>query len=108
MATPAPRAKASNARPTAATTAPSAPNLGVGGGAMTAPVLEQQEVVGAPRVSGPAHLRVGIGSKVADSIEGQAKIAAALSRYAEYCRYTGTPFEFSLEVEIGEPVGREA
>jgi len=77
---------------------------------MTAGVLEQQQEVGAPRVSGPAHLRVGIGSKMADSIEGRVKIAAALSRYAEYCRYAGTPFPYhqdndSLEVETGEMVG---
>jgi hypothetical protein len=75
---------------------------------MSARVLEQQEkAVDVPRVSGPAHLRVGIGSKMADSVEGQAKIAAALSRYAEWCEQTETPFPGHrsnqiLEVEVGE------
>jgi hypothetical protein len=78
---------------------------------MTAGVLEREEVVGAPRVSGPAHLRVGIGSKVADSIEGQAKIAAEIARYVEYCQQTETPWTpcprgtGALEVEERELVG---
>jgi len=77
----------------------------------SAQVLEQQEVVGSPRVHGPVHLRVGVGSKMADSIEGQAKIAAALSRFADYCERTETPWipchrgNVSLEVEDREPAG---
>jgi hypothetical protein len=66
---------------------------------MTAAVLERQEVVGAARL--------GFG-RARDTAEGRARIAAAIARYVEYCRYTGTPFPYhqdndSLEVEV-EPV----
>jgi len=40
-------------------------------------------------VNGPG---VVVGTRARDTAEGRAKIAVALERYVEWCRYTGTPF----------------